>query len=88
MQFSELNYPDAPIPRRELLWENEVEGYSCLIYNCPDTPHLIARINGRDFAVRVGSIFTTIIKTVEIPPNASYNGNGAEEREQDGPSDD
>jgi len=83
MEFCELKYPDAPFLRRELLGEAKIEGYSCLLYKCPDTPHLIIRINGRDFAVKVGSIFRSIIETVEIEPNGNHVGNDIEERGQD-----
>ena len=81
MEFSELKRPEAPIPRRELLWEKSVSGYSCLIYNCPDTPHLIVRINGIDYAVKISSVFKTIIETAKIKPlqrveNEDHIGNG------------
>jgi len=71
MEFSKLDYPKAPIPRRVLLWEKKIQGYSCLIYNCPDTPHLIARINGQDYVVKISSIFKDIITIAEIKPNES-----------------
>ena len=68
MEFSQLKYPDNPIPRRELLGEAHIAGYSCLIYKCPDHPIFIAKINGQDFAISVGSLFRTIINTVGIKP--------------------
>ena len=68
MEFSKLKYPEDPIPRRELLGEAHTAGYSCLMYKCPDAPIFIARINGDDYAISVGSIFRTIIETAEIKP--------------------
>ena len=84
MEFSKLKYPEHPIPRRELLGEAHIAGYSCLIYKCPDAPIFIVRINGDDYAVSVGSIFKTIIETVEIKPlqrefNEDQSGNGSQE---------
>lgn len=68
MEFSKLDYSIAPIPRRVLLWEKSIEGYSCLIYNCPDTPHLIVRVNGQDYVVKISSVFKDIIRLAEIEP--------------------
>ncbi len=68
MKFAELEYPISPILRRVLLWEKSIPGYTCLIFNCPDTPHLVVKINGREFAVKVSSIFQTIIKIAKIKP--------------------
>lgn len=88
MEFCELKYPEAPILRRELLGEVIINGYSCLLYKCPDTPHLVVRINGRDFAIKVGSIFRSIIKTLEIKPDENYACNDVKERSADNKKDD
>jgi hypothetical protein len=88
VEFVKLKYPEAPIPRRVLLWEKSIPGYSCAIYNCPDTPHLIARINGVDYAVKISSIFKDIIRLAKPKPlqkglNEDHVSNGPQERGKD-----
>jgi len=80
MEFSKITYPEAPVMSTELLGDGIVPGYSCSLYRCKDTPHLMAQINGIEYVIKVSSIFKTIIETVGIEPNENYSRNDAKKR--------
>ena len=80
MEFSKITYPEAPVMSTELLGDGIVPGYSCALYRCKDTPHLMAQINGVDYVIKVSSIFKTIIETVGIEPNENYSRYDAKKR--------
>ena len=84
MEFFELD-KRVPILQRELLGGVKTSEYSCTIYKNSDGPFFIVRINDREFMVRVGSIFRTIIDVAKIKPlqkvkNENHISDGSEGR--------
>lgn len=76
MIFCELKYPEAPVPNVQLLGSGtSAAGYVCHLYRMKDTNHLMARINGRDFAIKISSIFQDIVDIVGVESYENKSNN-------------